>query len=368
MGKLNCSCFNNNEKGQISFENNNNDNANNNIIIQNISLFEIISKYYNSKNIEIQKINNEEFFEMINSEPNITKLLNEYDEIFDKYNINFDFNNTDVELIKLIDNNDKTESSISFYYGEFNQNGIINGTGIKIVKNNYIYKGEFSNGDYNGKGLLIKKGASIFGDWEYGEINGNVIYKIESKFEYIGNFENNKKNGLGTEKYPDGSLYEGNFVDNKKSGHGTFSFANNEYYEGNFEDDLYNGEGQYVWGKEGKQYVGEFKKGKIEGKGTYRYEDGTIFNGSFIDGCKNGEGCIEFPDGKKYCGNWLNDELYGNGYLLNGNTKIEIVFRHGKIISQKISEEVEEGNNDLNITNKETLNHNNNNLALKFLG
>ena len=192
MGKLNCSCFNNNEKGQFNFENNP-ENVTNNIIIKKKSLFEIISDYYNSKNIEVQKINQEEFFEMINSDSNIIKLLKEYEEIFDKYNISFDFNNTDVELIKFIDDNDTKESSIFFYYGEFNENGMINGTGIKVVKQNYIYKGEFTNGEYNGKGLLIKNGASIFGDWEYGQISGNVIYKIESKFEYTGNFENNKK-------------------------------------------------------------------------------------------------------------------------------------------------------------------------------
>ena len=73
-----------------------------------------------------------------------------------------------------------------------------------------------------------------------------------------------------------------------------------------------------------------------------------MFTGTFLDGYKNGEGCIIFPDGKKYFGNWLNDELYGNGYLLDGNKKIEIIFRHGKIISQKISEDAEEEINNLN--------------------
>ena len=358
MGKLNCSCFNNNEKGQILFDrndNNDNVNINQNEIIEKESLFEMITKYYNSKNINVQKINEEEFFEILNSEPNIAKILKQYDEIFEKFSISFNFDNTDIETIKFIDNNDIKSSSNFYYYGEFNENGIINGAGIKIIKKNHIYKGEFSNGEYNGKGLLIKNGASIFGDWEYGEINGNVIYKIDSKFEYNGNFENGKKNGFGVEKYPDGSIYEGNFVNNKKSGHGSLTFPNEENYEGNFENDLYNGEGQYTWGSKGKKYVGEFKKGKIEGKGTYTYEDGTIFRGTFIDGNRNGEGVIEFPDGKKYSGNWLNDELYGNGFLLNGNKKIEIIFRHGKIISQKLCDELEDEESNLK-NNKETLN------------
>ena len=71
-----------------------------------------------------------------------------------------------------------------------------------------------------------------------------------------------------------------------------------------------------------------------------------MFTGTFLDGYKNGEGCIIFPDGKKYFGNWLNDELYGNGYLLDGKKKIEVVFRHGKIISQKINNDIDNENTD----------------------
>ena len=341
MGNLNCSCIKNNDNGQIIFENGSNNKIENEMI-QKKSFFEIIEKYYNSKNIEVKNITKEEFFEIFNSDKKITKILEEYEEIFDKYNINFELYNNKLEYVKFIDNNENKEFSHFYYFGEFNENGIIDGFGIKILQKNYIYKGEFTNGEYNGKGLLIKNTSSIFGDWENGVISGNVIYKIISKFEYMGNFEANKKNGYGTEKYPDGSIYEGNFIDNKKNGHGIYSFPNNEYYEGNFENDLYNGEGQYIWGKTGKKYNGEFKNGKIEGKGIYTYGDGTIFKGTFVDGYKNGEGYIQFPDGKKYFGNWLNDELYGNGYLINGNKKIEIVFRHGKIISQKIEDEIEE--------------------------
>ena len=342
MGNLKCSCVNNNDNGQFVFESVNNNPEQN----KNISLFEKISIYYNSKNIEVQKFKQDEFFEILNSNSNTVKILEEYEEVFDKSNIKINQNSSEVESIKFIDNNENNYLSEYFYFGEFNDEGIINGVGIKIIKTNNIYKGEFSNGKYHGKGLYIKNGSSIFGDWEYGEIKGNVIYKINSKFEYTGNFKNYKKNGFGTEKYPDGSQYEGNFINNKKCGQGIFNFPNKEYYDGNFENDLYNGEGQYVWGENNRKFIGEFKRGKIEGKGTYIYEDGTIFKGTFSDAKKNGEGCIEFPNGNKYFGNWLNDELYGNGYLINGNKIIEIVFRHGKIISQRINEDFESNIND----------------------
>ena len=358
MGNLKCSCFNNKENGQFIFQNDNSD-IKANLITPDYSLFDTIKNYYNSKNIEIKKITQKEFDEILNSNSNISKLLEEYNKIFDKYNIYFNLNNENVEYIKFIDNNKEKKPSEFYYYGEFDNNGIIDGIGIKIINQNYIYKGEFSKGEYHGKGLLIKNISSIFGDWEYGEIKGHVIYKINSKFEYDGNFEKNKKNGFGTEKYKDDSIFEGNFVNNKKNGHGIYTFPNDEKYEGNFEDDLFNGEGQYIWGKSGKKYIGQFKNGKIEGNGTYTYEDGTMFTGTFLDGYKNGEGCIIFPDGKKYFGNWLNDELYGNGYLLDGNKKIEIIFRHGKIISQKISEDAEEEiiklDNNKDVDNEKTI-------------
>ena len=292
MGNLKCSCLNNKENGQFIFEKDES-NTKPNLIIQDCSLFEIIKNFYNSKNIEIEKINQIEFDEMLNSNSDITKLLEDYNKIFDEHNINFNLNNDNVECIKFKDKNKEKESSEFYYYGEFNKNGIIDGVGIKIINKNYIYKGEFSNGEYHGKGLLIKYMGSIFGDWEFSEINGNVIYKVNSKFEYNGNFEKNKKNGFGSEKYQDGSIFEGNFVNNKKNGHGIYTFPNGEKYEGNFEDDLFNGEGQYIWEKSGKKY-------------------------------------------------WLNDDLYGNGYLLDGKKKIEIIFRHGKIISQKLSENIED--------------------------
>ena len=344
MGSLNCgSCFSSNENGEIKI--NEEPQQNNNIMSDEI-LFNIISDYYSSKNYEIQKITQPEFFKLIDSHSN--KILNEYeDKLEDSFNLIE--NNKSLGPLKLINKDDeKTEDNSDFYYeGEFNNEGKINGKGTKIIPNNVIYKGEFLNEKYNGKGLLIKNNCgSIFGNWENGECKGKVIYKVENQFEYEGNFENNNKNGFGIEKYMDGSQYEGNFVNNIKSGHGIYKFPNNEIYEGNFENDLYNGQGKYTWGLENRKYEGEFKNGIINGKGVYTYSDGTKYNGYFENGLKNGEGIIEFPDGKQYYGNWLNDESYGNGYLINGNEKIEVIFRHGKIIATNVNPDDDDNNNN----------------------
>ena len=351
MGSLNCgSCLSSKENGEIKI---NEEPQQNNNIMSDEKLFDIISDYYSSKNYEIQKITQPEFFKLIDSHSN--KILNEYeDKLEDSFNLIE--NNKSIGPLKFINKDDeKTEDNSDFYYeGEFNNEGKINGKGIKIIPNNLIYKGDFLNENYNGKGLLIKNNcASIFGNWENGKCKGKVIYKVENQFEYEGNFENNNKNGFGKEKYKDGSQYEGNFINNIKNGHGIYTFPNGEKYEGNFENDLYNGQGKYTWSLENRKYEGEFKNGIINGKGIYTYSDGTKYNGYFENGLKNGEGFIEFPDGKQYYGNWLNDESYGNGYLINGNEKIEVIFRHGKIISTNVNPD-----DDNNINNNNSVDNN----------
>ena len=357
MGSLNCSCFNSNENGQVTFDQEA-QNDNQKIIftkqigiIPEESLFDIISSYYSSKDIKVEKIDSLEFSELISSNPQFKKILNEYEEKIEELSNSINYNNTSIGPLKFININDDIEKDFSeFYYeGDYNKEGIINGKGTKIIKDKLLYKGKFSNGKYNGKGLLIKNGASIFGDWVNGVCIGSVIYKKEGEFEYKGSFENNKKNGFGIETYNDGSQYEGNFVNNKKSGKGIYKFPNGEMYEGNFENDLYNGEGKYIWSLNGRKYEGEFKNGIINGNGVYTYDDGAVYHGYFENGIKNGEGYIEFPDGKKYYGNWINNELYGNGYLVNGNEKMEVVFRHGKIISTTL--DLDNNNNEEIIIN-----------------
>ena len=353
----NCSCLSSSENGQVIFgqENENEQNHNNNIplnqvnIIRENKILPLIISFYSTKNIEVKEISIEQFSESLTNEAK--KILDEYEDKLDN-STNLINDNISMNPLKFT----VKDKELEFYYeGEFNNEGIINGKGTKIFPNDLVYKGEFLKGEYNGKGILIKKNASIYGHWIKGECKGKVIFKVPDEFEYEGNFQNYEKNGYGIEKYNDGSQYEGNFANNKKNGYGVYKFANGETYEGNFEDNKYNGEGKYIWGAGEKKYEGEFKNGVVEGKGIFTYEDGTIYNGFFENGVKNGEGFIEFLDGKKYYGNWINDDLYGNGYLINGNERIEVVFRHGKIISTKAN--TDEDINASFISNPEIINN-----------
>ena len=80
MGSLNCSCFNSSENGQVTFDQEG-QNDNQKIIfpkqisiIPEESLFDIISSYYSSKDIQVEKIDCLEFSELINSNPQFKKI------------------------------------------------------------------------------------------------------------------------------------------------------------------------------------------------------------------------------------------------------------------------------------------------------
>ena len=91
MGNINCSCFNNNEKDQIIFEKS--DIIGQKIIFEENKIFELISKHYDEKNILVMKISKEEFFEILYSDSYVSKILEEYDEKFNKDNFNINLNN-----------------------------------------------------------------------------------------------------------------------------------------------------------------------------------------------------------------------------------------------------------------------------------
>ena len=101
MGNLKCTCINNNESNQVIFENNNH------VVTPKISLFELISKYYSTKNIRVEKISQDDFFTILNSDSGMLKILDEYEKLFEKYNIKINEDSEEVESIKFIDESDK---------------------------------------------------------------------------------------------------------------------------------------------------------------------------------------------------------------------------------------------------------------------
>ena len=163
------------------------------------------------------------------------------------------------------------------------------------------YKGEITNGEPNGFGVLTypynKK--SVVGEWKKGKewntqhqnkdgkiikkkVNGKwVIQKFilfryvkkgvlgwfedgdEKRFlKYEGEIENSEPNGKGTLSRPDGLMtYVGGWLNGKYHGQGSSIFPNGRKYEGGWKFGKPHGEGTTNFG-DGDTYQGEIKNGK----------------------------------------------------------------------------------------------------------
>ena len=298
----------------------------------NLSLFSLLKDKMLRSNITINSITKEYLNDLIDQNPKASSIIDSYTaQIKSLYNSSSHENY--LPPLQFINKND---NSIEYYEGEYNNNGEFNGMGIHLFDKNCIYIGQFKNDQYNGKGLLISnEGNSLFGDFVNGECTGNGHLIIDGQLDFEGIFNNNQKNGFGIEKYIDGSVYEGNFINGEKCGQGKYTFPNGEYYEGNFKNDLYEGDGVYEWPTEGRRYQGQFHLGNMEGNGVSQYSDGSVYKGKYVGGVKQGEGCYTWSNGQKFIGNWLNNELHGNGILIANGNKYEVIYRFGKIISSR---------------------------------
>ena len=299
----------------------------------NLQLFEVLKEKMLKSNIIINSVTKEYLNHLIEKNPKAPSIIEIYEsQIKSLYNsVKHENYLPPLELKNRNDGN-----SVEYYEGEYSSTGEFNGMGIHIFDSNCIYIGQFKNDQYNGKGLLISSdGNSLYGDFVDGECNGKGHLMMDGQLDYEGQFNNNQKNGFGVEKYIDGSKYEGNFVDGEKSGQGKYIFKNGEYYEGNFKNDMYEGDGIYEWPEEGRKYTGQFHVGNIEGNGETIYRDGSSYKGRYVGGVKQGVGCFTWNNGEKFEGNWLNNELHGNGILTSEGKRFEVIYRFGKIISSR---------------------------------
>ena len=109
--------------------------------------------------------------------------------------------------------------------------------GVHNVIGQYLYKGEFRNGNKDGYGIYI------------------VTTPAHKGNKYIGEFKNDMKDGLGTYTYANGDNYVGSFKFNKRNGKGIFTTKNGEKYDGEYKDDKREGYGIYTK-PSGEKFVG----------------------------------------------------------------------------------------------------------------
>ncbi|MFK7864599.1 MAG: hypothetical protein AB8B95_10285 [Pseudohongiellaceae bacterium] len=134
------------------------------------------------------------------------------------------------------------------------------------------YTGNFSGGEFHGKGRL------------------EVPISFTNKAIYDGNWNSGVREGRGTFWNGTGNLYIGQWKGNKRNGKGTYFFnlprweenknsefwlkENTENYSGEFLNDHYHGEGTFRWDN-GSRYEGTFFAGNKHGFGTFYYETGN---------------------------------------------------------------------------------------------
>ena len=180
-----------------------------------------------------------------------------------------------------------------------------NGKGLIVEytdEKSLIYKGEYLNGERNGKGKEYYCGKLIFeGEYLNGKRNGKGKEYENNQLVFVGEYLNGERNGKGKMCY-DALLYEGEFLNNKTYGKAKFSYDGELFFEG----EMYN---NYMF--KGKMYRN--KKLKFEGELLFNDEwDGTGYdtNGNILFKLINGKGkFIEFDE---------NGEISFEGELLDG--------------------------------------------------
>ena len=103
-----------------------------------------------------------------------------------------------------------------------------------------------------------------------------------------------------------------------RHGVGRYEFPNPAYtYEGDFRLGRKHGVGTFTT-PDGGRYVGEFVDDEITGRGERVWGDGRAYVGTFTLGEMNGEGRLTRPDGGSYHGGWRANRRHGRGVDTHG--------------------------------------------------
>ncbi len=248
----------------------------------------------------------------------------------------------------------------------------VNGFGTITFSNNARYTGEFRGGKMEGRGLFYySNGNKYIGQWKGGLRHGEGKLVKKDGNIYTGNFINDKIQGQGTMNYSSGDRYVGQWNKEQVNGKGNYYFKNGDRYEGNFLNGQFEGEGSFFY-SDGSNYKGSWKASQRSGYGEYNDGKGKTYSGQWLadkavkvivddladleeeeekdtvvtkpvvkeEGkvnvvqvcdeklpncntsfCKSGRGILDYADGSKYVGEFVNGDPKGKGicYYANGD-------------------------------------------------
>ena len=225
----------------------------------------------------------------------------------------------------------------SLVIGQFNE-GKIEGVAVEYDSDQHLlYRGEFANGEYNGKGYVY-----IYEEKTIAYVNSKdgVPYEVISQ-ETIEEDNSYKsecisgdcENGLGMENSPFVFTY-GEFTNGSINGNGIEMIHGISFYVGEFKDGYKSGTGHSI--TMGTHYIGEFLNDKRHGAGKLYENDGSYYEGHFIENNKEGFGMYYDQTGSKiFEGYFSNNEIHGTGELYDyeNNEIITSTWENGEIVS-----------------------------------
>ena len=121
---------------------------------------------------------------------------------------------------------------------------------IDKFKNNNLYKGTWTLEKvfhvFHGFGTFYITGNKYEGFWNFGKLEGECRYYLQTNEYFIGNFKNGQAQGKGKYFHNDGTIYDGEWKNNQPSGWGKESFIDGSIFEGIFENGLKK-KGKFKW-------------------------------------------------------------------------------------------------------------------------
>ena len=201
--------------------------------------------------------------------------------------------------LRMYEYNDGMRVRYDVEASDYDDAGIIQGSGRVLFESGAIYTGNFKNNLFHGFGKLVLN---------------NGMY-------YTGNFHNGQINGEGKIIYGDGSSYEGQFYECKRHGQGNFISATGDLYKGEFQYDAISGQGEMLYANKNR-YVGSFLSNTCHGSGIFHYSNGDVFDGLFRYNIRIGRGIMKYNNGDIYTGFWSNNLRDGQGNMQYSNGSI----------------------------------------------
>ena len=120
---------------------------------------------------------------------------------------------------------------------------------------------------------------------------------------------------IAEHEYEDG-LYIGLFKNGVPNGEGKWQGKDGLIYNGEFLDFKFNGSGtlEFTIGDKYK-YVGEFLNNELHGQGIFTWDNGDRYIGEHKNNKRDGQGVFNYNDGASYSGTWKDGEKNGKGKL-----------------------------------------------------